>query len=73
MVVIVITNVELIGKEVGAAGETFHERNQHNYERLQFFKRDQLDGESSAAHLTALRTLVLTCYFGAFQEDLIRP
>ena len=42
------------------------------YRRLQFFKCNQLAGESFAVYGTALRTLALTCDFGDVQEDLIR-
>ena len=63
-------------KDYGAVKAAFEKHcvGKHNviFERAQFNMRNQQDGESAEAFITAVHTLAEHCAFGVLKEDLIR-
>ena len=42
------------------------------YERARFNRRDQLEGESAEQYITCLYSLIETCEYGTFKEEMLR-
>ena len=50
----------------------FNVRRNIIYERARFNRRDQLEGESAEQYITCLYSLVETCEYGKFKEEMLR-
>ena len=50
----------------------FNVRRNVIYERARFNRRDQLEGESAEQYITCLYSLIETCEYGTFKEEMLR-
>ena len=57
---------------VGKFDSFFNVRRNVIYERARFNRRDQLEGENAEQYITCLYSLIETCEYGAFKEEMLR-
>ena len=61
-----------IGKSTTKFDSFFNVRRNVIYERACFNRRDQLEGESTEQYIMCLYSLVETCEYGEFKEEMLR-